>query len=379
MARERLVILHGMGPDAVGLVGKITQEIARHNGNIIDLRQDVLHGLFIIYVVVDLTESQLRIEEFSDITRRISQDIGIALQADNYNPVARNPEKKNLLLILIGNDHPGIIAAISQLLGKYGINIEFARNISREGVFLMELMTEVSACTIPLDNVKTTVTAAMALTGIKTLFQTEQVFNKKKRVIVFDITGNLMDQSQRQELIHQVSLDEATLKNLLADPTGQLAARDLEGMPAATYDAIIAAAEATSDTVELLQTLKTMGYVIGLIAPASALFLETLSRKLRVDYSFGIPYEIDDDTRVFTGAIEGSFSGIDRQAVIASIVAKEKIDHDDITIINSGVAGTLPGIHPIFDLKILLDLYNRHSVSKSLLAAIIASFGSGPA
>ena len=150
MARERLFIIHGMGPDAVGLVGRITREIATHNGNIVDLKQDVLHGLFIIYLVVDLSDTPLRIEEFNTVIDRLSEDTGITLQVDTYNPVARNPEKKNMLLILLGADHPGIIASISQLLGNYGINIEFAGNIGREGVFLMELMTDISACTIPV-------------------------------------------------------------------------------------------------------------------------------------------------------------------------------------------------------------------------------------
>lgn len=378
MARERLFILHGMGPDAVGLVGKITQEIARHNGNIVDLRQDVLHGLFIMYAVVDLSGSPLRIDDFSKVVSHISEDTGITLRVENYNPVARNPEKKNMLVILVGADHPGIIASISQLLGKYSINIEFARNIGREGVFLMELMTDISACTIPLENVKSTVIAAMEKTGITALFQTKQVFNKKKRVILFDLGTNLMDEAQRQELILQAGLDVADVRLLLSDTSWRKVAQRLDGLPAATYEAIVASVSATPDTVELLQTLKTMGYVIGLVAPASTQFLDALAAKLGINHIFGIPYQIDDDSRTFTGALDGVFSGIDRTSIISSIVAKEKMEPDDVTVIAAGTAGALSGIHAVFNLGTLLDLYNRHSVSKSLLTGIVASFGTGP-
>lgn len=375
MARERLFIIHGTGPDAVGLVGRITAEIARQKGNIVDLRQDVLHGLFIIYAVVDLAESLLRIEEFTRIIKQLSEDTGITLRVDNYNPVARSPEKKNMLLILIGSDHVGIIASISQLLGKYGINIEFARNIGREGVFLMELMTDIGSCSLPIDNVKSTVAAAMAQSGIKALFQTEQAFLKKKRVILFDIATNLMDEQQRGEIVKQASLDGADLLKLLADETGRSTALRLEGIPLAIYESVVASVQATSDTEELLQTLKTMGYVVGLLAPASSLFLERLSTKLGIDHCFGIPYEIDEDARTFTGAIEGGFSGIDRRGSIEAIIAKEKISPDDITVINSGRGRSLPGVHPVFDLGAVLDLYNRHGISKERLNALIASFG----
>ncbi|MEJ2053763.1 MAG: ACT domain-containing protein, partial [Calditrichaceae bacterium] len=64
MSRQRLYIVHGMGNDAVGLVGGITEPIASAGGNIVDLRQDVLHGLFTIYLVVDLTDCEIRIDAF---------------------------------------------------------------------------------------------------------------------------------------------------------------------------------------------------------------------------------------------------------------------------------------------------------------------------
>ncbi len=375
MARERLFIIHGMGPDAVGLVGRITREIASHNGNIVDLKQDVLHGLFIIYMVVDLSDTPLRIEEFNTVIDRLSEDTGIALQVDTYNPVARNPEKKNMLLILLGADHPGIIASISQLLGNYGINIEFAGNIGREGVFLMELMTDISACTIPLENVMNTVSAAMAQQGIKALFQTDAVFNKKKRVILFDITATLMDEVQRIELVRQAGLDEASLGKLLHDDSAATIAAGLEGLQRATYDSMITGVQATPATVELLQTLKTMGYTIGLISSASSQLVETLAAKFGIDYVFGIPYEVDEDSHTFTGAISCEFSGINRTAIIGSIVSREGITADDVTIINTGTRQQLPGIHPVFNLGAMLELYNKRSISKEMLTAAIASFG----
>ena len=84
MSRQRLYIVHGMGSDAVGLVGAITSAIANAGGNIIDLRQDVLHGLFTIFFVVDLAESKLHIDEFGALIKNIGEETGLSLSVDKY-------------------------------------------------------------------------------------------------------------------------------------------------------------------------------------------------------------------------------------------------------------------------------------------------------
>jgi phosphoserine phosphatase len=217
----------------------------------------------------------------------------------------------------------------------------------------------------------------MAQKGIKTLFQTEDVFNKKKRVLLFDIALNLMDTSQLAEILQQTDIDASDIQSLFEDESGRIVAEQLEGLPRATYDSVVTATHATPDTMELLQTLKTMGYTVGLITSASTLFAEKLSEKLGIDHFFGIPYEIDDDTQCFSGSIQCDFPGINRQQIIDSIVASEGVAQDDVTIINTGNQPRLPGIHPVFNLGTILDLFNRHTVSARQLCAIIASFGIG--
>ena len=79
MATQRLYVVHGMGSGAVGLVGQITAPIARARGNILDLRQDVLHGLFTIYLVVDLSGSQLTAKKLQTLIDQIGQQTGAVL------------------------------------------------------------------------------------------------------------------------------------------------------------------------------------------------------------------------------------------------------------------------------------------------------------
>lgn len=376
MVRERLYIVHGRGPDSVGLIGQITSALAGEDGNIVDLRQDVLHGLFILYMVVDLAESALRIHAFTALIARLSEDTGLTLTVEKYNPIARNPEKQNMLIVLAGTDRSGIIASIAELLGTYSVNIEFANNISREGVFLMELLTDISQCSLPIDNVKNTVSSAMAQKGIRTLFQTEDVFNKKRRVILFDLAANFLDTTQRSELAKQLVCSVDDLIPAAIDETITHIAQELEGCPRALYDLILSDLTVTSETVELMQSLKTMGYTVGLITSASTLFTEKLATILGIKYAFGIPYPVDEDTQNFTGARDSTFSGINRSMITADIIRREHIDREDITVIDRGNASAA-GIHPIINMATVLDLFNKRSLSRSQLVAILFSFGVG--
>ena len=98
MATQRLYVVHGMGSDAVGLVGHIAAPIARAKGNILDLRQDVLHGLFTIYMVVDLTGSQLTAKKLQTLVDQIGEQTGLELTASPYRPDRPRQDELQFLL-----------------------------------------------------------------------------------------------------------------------------------------------------------------------------------------------------------------------------------------------------------------------------------------
>ena len=208
---QKLYIIFGTGPDSVGLVERITAPISSINGNIIDLRQDVLHGLFTVFMVVDLAAAEATVEEVEALVGSLSGETGLDLAMDKYQPVARSAEKRNLLLILLGRDRPGIIATVADALKTYNINIEFSEMIAREAIFLMELMLDIRHCAIPLENLQQVLRDRMGALGIDTLFQSEDVFNKKKRVLLFDIRSSFMDTRTLGEILQLTGIPAAEL------------------------------------------------------------------------------------------------------------------------------------------------------------------------
>jgi phosphoserine phosphatase len=380
MARQRLYIVHGRGNDAVGLVGCITAPIGRAGGNIVDLRQDVLHGLFTLDMVVDLSESSLRLDDLAVMVQEISEDTGLTLSVEKYFPAPRSPDKKKILLILLGNDKPGIIANVSETLSKYRVNIEAAQTIGREGMFLMELLTDVSQCRIPLPNLMASIEDGMSAMNMKTIFQTEDVFNKKKRAILFEVTSSFVDPALCSEILRQTGLDADAITS--AYPSRQVFASlekavcHLDGFPAEVMTTIVEGVEISSGTLELMQTLKTMGYKIALVSTALNVLTGHLKAELGLDYSLGVQARIDDDSQTFAGEVtEADCAVVDLERMVAQVAEWEKISADDITVISDAGLASAPGIGLELDLEQLLHLFNQRVITKHNLIGILGSFG----
>jgi phosphoserine phosphatase len=380
MANRRLYVVHGTGEDTVGLVKSLTLPIAQAKGNIVDLRQDVLNGLFNFVAIVDLSESELRIDAFREMVGRIAEDTGLAITVDNYVPRPRDPEKRNILLILVGPDGPGIIAETAELLSRYRINIEFSRTVARQGVFLMELLCDMSRCAIPQDLLMADLQEAMAARHLQAVFQTTDVFIKHKRIVLFDISSSFLTADSLSEILKHTGVAREELASVYseADPDVCIrrAASRLEGVDADVLDSLVAALQPTDGTVELVQTLKVLGYRIALLSRGFSFFVDKAAEKLGIDYAFGLPLTIDEDSRRATGQIPiEALSAVDRRQVVPILVERERVAETDVTIISDADHVEPPGLRFDFDLATLLSHYKRHVLSRDALVGLMGAFG----
>jgi phosphoserine phosphatase len=379
---EKLYILFGTGPDAVGLVQQITTPIARTGGNVMDLRQDVLHGLFTVFLVVDFADSAASLEQVEGLVAEIAGDTGLDLRVEKYQPVARSAERANLLLILVGRDRPGIIAAVSDCLRSYRVNIELSQMIARESIFLMELLVDISRSTLPLENLQSTLRGHMAELGIETQFQDRDVFNKKKRVLLFELGGSFIDGATRGEILRQagIPLDAFQAIYPAGDTAACLAAAlaRLEGLPVEVVEKLAASAAPTAGTAELIQTLKTMGYQVAVSSGAFTQLTDGLGPRLGLDHCYGVAAPVDEDAMTFATEPSGeALVPLSRERIIGGLRTQEGVAREDISVISDLGFGDSapPGIHLSFDTRLFLDFLNQHVLSPESLIGALGAFG----
>jgi len=347
---EKLYIAYGAGADKVGLVEKITSGIAGAGGNITDLRQDSLHGLFTVYLVADLANTKLGKDQFADLIREIGEDTGLSLHTERFVPQPRVAGAKNLLIVLLGEDKPGIIARVSNDLSSHKINIEDSRMVAREGIFLMELLTDVSRSTLPAENLEAILREHMQAVGIATMFQRTEVFNPKKRVIVFEQHRSLIDPAILAEVVQQAGLPSLP-------QTPEEAARLLEDLPAEVFHTVTGSLQVSADSLELVHSLQRMGYRTALDSRAFAPVAEAVQLKAGLDEAFGLPLPIDADSQSLRGTVG-----------TAPIVSFDGVAAQDVSVVKAGVRVE-------FDMRVALDLLNQRVLSKDTLAGVLGSFG----
>src|SRR5208337_693038 len=216
---------------------------------------------------------------------------------------------------------------------------EVSEVVARENIFLMDLMCDVSHSALPTDNLKAAVRDTMLSMQISSMFQAEDVFNKKKKIIMFDIAHSFMDSTTMREVMKQALIKPEALMRSGSDETDlaymHATASLLEGLPLSVIDTVMNATEISQGTQELLQTLKIMGYKIGLISGGFSFFTNALKKRLGIDYVYGFELPIDDDSQAVIGDLPaGLMQPVDRAKIIAGIMKAERIDEEDITIIS---------------------------------------------
>lgn len=111
------LILTVIGPDRPGLVRALSAAVAARGGSWLESRMARLAGQFAGIVLVDAPA-----ELIGDLHALESQGLRIVAQ-DVGAPPAAAPGLR-LALEVVGNDRPGIVRDVTQVLAEHGLNIE---------------------------------------------------------------------------------------------------------------------------------------------------------------------------------------------------------------------------------------------------------------
>jgi glycine cleavage system regulatory protein len=112
------LILTVIGSDRPGLVRTLAETVAAHGGSWLESRMARLAGQFAGIVRVEAPDSLL-----ADLKALEGQGLRIVVQSGDEGPGTPVPTPR-LALEVVGNDRPGIVRDITQILAGCGVNIE---------------------------------------------------------------------------------------------------------------------------------------------------------------------------------------------------------------------------------------------------------------
>ncbi len=122
------LVLTVIGDDRPGLVSAVSGAVADHGGNWVEGQMARLAGKFVGIVLVDVPDEragdleaavQARTDGLLDVTVTPTEQTGV-------------PLGRTLRLHLLGNDRPGIVQHVSQVLAEHGVSIDELETVTRE-------------------------------------------------------------------------------------------------------------------------------------------------------------------------------------------------------------------------------------------------------
>jgi phosphoserine phosphatase len=366
---SNLYVISAVGRDKPGLVNRMAHVLSRLNINIVDVEARSIRGYFDMFLVVDLSTSSAGAQKMIEDLAPIEADFDLGLRVKPYEEGRRNPNKRMMILTVMGVDRPGIVDRVSGLMARHEVNIEAIKMIARGEYIAMELSVDTSALA-DVRAFRKIMYAFSAETGLDVSLRDEDVFQKPKRVVIFDCDSTIIKEEVIDELA-KVAGVEKNVKHLTEQAmNGELDFKEalrervklLKGLTVDQLEKLTASIHLTPGAEELISALRFMGYKVGVISGGFSFFTNYLKQRLNLDYVFANELEIENG--VTTGRLIGeTLDGQSKADLIRKVAEMEKISVDQIVAVGDGAndrfmlqnAGLAIGFNPKEILKEFSD------------------------
>lgn len=79
MTDKEHVVITVMGQDRVGIVAGVSKALADYNVNIVDISQTILHDIFAMILLVDISKSKYSLAELKEPLKAAGESLGVKI------------------------------------------------------------------------------------------------------------------------------------------------------------------------------------------------------------------------------------------------------------------------------------------------------------
>jgi len=352
--KQKTINLSAIGLDSPGLVSKITKKVFEWGGNIIDVEENCRRGLFSIFLTIAFPSTSDSIDSITDSLKKIEDETGLkVILGEYYEREVNGPsEKENHSVTILGMDRPGLIASISSFFLKHNINIENCRMIAKGEFFSMEMLIDSMGMATgqdldrneAIDHWKSELKDLCAGLDQSVIIQSENIFNKIKKLVVFDLESTLIEDFSLKDFLETIRSELKSIDNTIRffdDDKGQLEAmvgnaKMLKNIPARDLERFNAILRLSPGSTELIRVLKSMGFKIAILSSGFDLFVKKILQEAGVDYAFSNTLQVDEND-IVTGELEEPvITDGTKEEILEFIMNVEKISRDQVIAIGDG-------------------------------------------
>jgi phosphoserine phosphatase len=327
--KKDFVMVTVSGPDQPGITAAFSKILVDNQVEIVDIEQASLQDFLGLSFLLDMSGAkQSKDGVLKDLlfeASRLHLTLNFRLFSEKEMK-ARN--SKNLFALTYFGDTRAL-AEISNILAEENANIEMISNLTRHRASCVELTLNVNGVK-NLGHLKERVIAKSHELNIDLALQKMEAYRKNKRLVFFDMDSTLVDMeiidemAQRAGVLKEVSrITEKAMRGDI-DFEESLTQRValLKGLRVEELEKIRNDMKLSEGAKDLVDTLKRLGFKLGLVSGGFDYFSDFLREKLGLDFSYANQLEIKSG--VLTGKVLGKIVDNTYKAKIVNMVSSEE-------------------------------------------------------
>ena len=327
--KRDFVMVTVSGPDQPGITATFSRILVENQVEIVDIEQASLQDFLGLSFLLDMSGAkQSKDGVLKDLlfeASRLHLTLNFRLFSEKELKARNN---KNLFILTYFGDTRAL-AEISNILAEENANIEMISNLTRHCASCVELTIDVNGVK-NLGHLKERVIAKSHELNIDLALQKMEAYRKNKRLVFFDMDSTLVDMeiidemAQRAGVFREVSRITEKARRGDIDFEEALIQRValLKGLKVEELEKIRSEMRLSEGAEDLVETLKGLGYKLGLVSGGFDYFANFLKDKLSLDFSFANQLEIKNGA--LTGKVLGKIVDNTYKAKIVNMVSSEE-------------------------------------------------------
>ena len=352
---REIILINITGQDKTGLTSSLTNVLAQYDVTILDIGQAVIHDYLSLGILVEIPVEHSSSSILKDLLFE-AHKLGIqirfsAIDAERYEGWASQSGEQRRIITLLGRKLTAVqLAKVATAVADNNLNIDVI-------TLLSERMNLDNPTTLPKACVRFTVSGSLddpaqlrgqllkisEETGIDISFHVDDIYRHARRLVVFDMDSTLIQGevinilAQHAGAGDQVAAITATAMNGEMDFKESFTRRValLKGLDEKVLVEVAQNLTLTEGAERVINTLKKLGYKIGIISGGFDYFGEYLQNMLGLDYVFANGLEIKNGKA--TGNITGDIiDGPKKAEILKTIATVENISLQQTIAVGDG-------------------------------------------
>jgi phosphoserine phosphatase len=383
--KRDFVMVTVSGPDQPGITAAFSKILVDNQVEIVDIEQASLQDFLGLSFLLDMSGAkQSKDGVLKDLlfeASRLRLNLNFRLFSEKEMKARNN---KNLFILTYFGETRAL-AEISTILAEENANIEMISNLTRHCAMCVELTINVNEVK-NLSRLKSRVIAKSHELNIDLALQKMEAYRKNKRLVFFDMDSTLVDMeiidemAQRAGVFKEVSrITEKAIRGDI-DFEESLTQRValLKGLRVEELEKIRNDMKLSEGAEDLVNTLKKLGFRLGLVSGGFDYFSDFLREKLGLDFSYANQLEIKNGA--LTGKVLGKILDNTHKAKIVNMVSSEEgVLLDQTVAIGDGANDVLmlgqAGLGIAYNAKEKLERAANMSLGRARLRNILYILG----